>query len=143
MVRNQEEHKVPYFVGEFHVGGSEAESRKAVAYMLEQFDAHGVGWAKWSWKGVDNGDWCESFDGAAGSRVCTLCAWHELYMYLVAHVRSRMCWALCSTRQHFCPQDLARSVSRQDSNWSGTHGVEIGAQDVREPAKVGPDRRDA
>ena len=61
MANFMSEAKVPYFVGELHVNthaaGAEAQARKCLAHMLGALNAQSVGWAKWSWKGVDVGDW--------------------------------------------------------------------------------------
>ena len=49
---------VPFFVGEFHVfGDDKARSRAILAHLLREMNTRDVSWTKWTWKGVDVGDW--------------------------------------------------------------------------------------
>jgi hypothetical protein len=56
-MHNKNGANVPYFVGEFHVGGDKAVSRESTKYLVQEMNRRGVGWSKWTWKGCDNGDW--------------------------------------------------------------------------------------
>jgi endoglucanase len=58
MVSMRMQHSVPCYVGEFHVGGAdEAVGLQSVRYLVDRLNAEGLSWTKWTWKGVDNGNW--------------------------------------------------------------------------------------
>lgn len=47
----------PLFVGELHVFGEEMQARKSLQYLLRRLNEENIGWAVWTWKGWDVGDW--------------------------------------------------------------------------------------
>ncbi|MBN2803659.1 MAG: cellulase family glycosylhydrolase [Deltaproteobacteria bacterium] len=51
----QTDFNVPYFTGEFHVFTN--NGNPSMTYLLEQYAINNIGWAKWMYKGVDNGAW--------------------------------------------------------------------------------------
>jgi endoglucanase len=58
MVSMRTQYSVPYYVGEFHVaGGDEAVALRSVRHFVDRLNAEGLSWTKWTWKGLDNGDW--------------------------------------------------------------------------------------
>lgn len=61
IVAFQRSAKVPYYVGELHVNanaaGAEEQAREQLAYLLKSLNELGISWTKWTWKGVDTGDW--------------------------------------------------------------------------------------
>lgn len=60
---------VPFYVGEFHVfGDNKARSRDILGHLLREMNRRDVSWTKWTWKGVDVGDWA-LVNAGRGARV--------------------------------------------------------------------------
>ncbi|MGL1937020.1 MAG: cellulase family glycosylhydrolase [Fibrobacterales bacterium] len=52
MLAMQQTYDVPYYTGEYHIDHEESHR-----YLLEEYAAHNIAWSKWTYKGVNVGNW--------------------------------------------------------------------------------------
>ncbi|MGL1904110.1 MAG: cellulase family glycosylhydrolase [Fibrobacterales bacterium] len=52
MLAMQQTYDVPYYTGEYHIDHEDSHR-----YLLEQYAKHNISWSKWTYKGVNIGNW--------------------------------------------------------------------------------------